>query len=270
MTPRDPDPGPAPITARLGEPAPPGPTFPIDEPATPAPTDAGSSRLATAVEDRSPYPDLDQPDAFDTAVGLDTEAEPDDAMGRRMRGFLEWGAVIVGALAVALIIKTFLMQAYFIPSSSMEPTLNVGDRVLVNKLSYDFGDISRGDLVVFNRPASQPEGEDDLIKRVVALPGEVVEIRDGEIFITVIDSDQQQRLEEPYLEEGMRTSGLVDTTNCVVPDATTCEVPENHVFVLGDNRPGSRDSRVFGPIPDDLVVGRAFLRVWPLSELSFL
>ncbi len=219
-----------------------------------------------------PYPDDDFDDArFDEAVGA-TFDQPDDGdpIGGRMRGFLEWGAVVVGALAVALLIKTFLMQAYFIPSGSMEPTLQIGDRVLVNKLSYDFGDLGRGDLVVFNRPPNQPDGEDDLIKRVVALPGEVIEIRDGEVFITTVDNPDQQRLEEPYLAEGISTTGLVNTELCASSTATSCEIPEGFVFVMGDNRPGSRDSRVFGPISEDLVVGRAFLRVWPLGDIGFL
>ncbi len=152
----------------------------------------------------------------------------------------------------------------------MEPTLQVGDRVLVNKLSYDFGDVGRGDLVVFNRPPSQPDGEDDLIKRVVALPGETIEIRDGQVFITVAGSDEQQLLREPYLAEEIRSTGIQDNSNCVNPSPDRCQVPDDHVFVMGDNRSGSRDSRFFGPISEDLIVGRAFLKVWPLADLGFL
>ena len=219
-----------------------------------------------------PYPDdgFDQA-RFDEALGAEfQDPDAEDPIGGRMRGFLEWGAVVVGALAVALLIKTFLMQAYFIPSGSMEPTLQIGDRVLVNKLSYDFGDIGRGDLIVFNRPPNQPDGEDDLIKRVIALPGETIEIRDGQVFITTVDNPNQQRLEEPYLAESITTTGLVNTQACASATATSCEIPEGFVFVMGDNRPGSRDSRVFGPISEDLVVGRAFLRVWPLGDIGFL
>lgn len=221
-----------------------------------------------------PYPDADTDELWDAAVAVDSPAadvaDDGDGQGNRIRGFLEWGAVVVGALAVALVIKTFLMQAYFIPSESMVPTLEVGDRVLVNKLSYEFGEVGRGDLVVFNRPANQTSGEDDLIKRVIALEGETIEVRENTIFITLPGSDTPQRLEEPYLVEGMRITGLVDTSNCDNPTPTTCTIPEDHVFVMGDNRTGSRDSRAFGPIDEDLIVGRAFLRVWPLSSISFL
>lgn len=210
---------------------------------------------------------------FDEAIGFDGDHTDDfegDAISGRMRGFLEWGAVVVGALAVALVIKTFLMQAYVIPSSSMEPTLQVGDRVLVNKLSSNFGDVGRGDLVVFHRPPSQPEGEDDLIKRVIALPGEILVIREGQVFITVAGSDEEQLLQEPYLEDGVRTTSFINTENCVNASADTCGIPEGYIFVMGDNRPGSRDSRFFGPVSEDLVVGRAFLRVWPIGDVGFL
>lgn len=256
---------------RLPEPEDVVSSYDVDD--APAPQDAqlvGAGAPAAAGAGQ-PYPDFDE-QRFEEAIGFaDDDVEDPHEVSSRMRGFLEWGAVVVGALAVALIIKTFLMQAYFIPSRSMEPTLQVGDRVLVNKLSYDFGDISRGDLVVFNRPENQPEGEDDLIKRVIALPGETIEIREGDIFITVVGSADQQLLREPYLEPDVRTTGIVSIENCAEGSlAGTCIVPDDHVFVMGDNRPGSRDSRFFGPIPEDLVVGRAFLRVWPLGDVGFL
>jgi signal peptidase I len=171
-----------------------------------------------------------------------------------IRNTIEWVAIVVAALAVALLVKTFLIQAFFIPSLSMFPTLDEGDRVLVNKLSYDLHDVNRGDMVVFDRPEGSPESDiKDLIKRVVGLPGETIEARDGVVYI---DGD---RLEEPYLEDGVRTDNLPPT-----------EVPDGYVFVMGDNRAGSADSRVFGPIEEDTIVGRAFIRVWPLPDISLL
>lgn len=220
---------------------------------------------------RTPYPD---DELFATATGGDPVDDGfDGAVSARLRGFLEWGAVIVGALAVALLIKTFLMQAYYIPSPSMEPTLEVGDRLLVNKLSYSFGDMSRGDLVVFHRPPNASSGEDDLIKRIIALPGETIEVRDGEILITLVGETEPQRLNEPYLPDGLTTRATFTQRaldQCAASTATSCTVPDGYVFVMGDNRGNSSDSRAFGPIDEDLVVGRAFLRVWPLSEISFL
>lgn len=171
-----------------------------------------------------------------------------------MRQALEWGAVIVGALIAALIIKTFLFQAFFIPSGSMEETLQVGDRVLVNKLSYQFGDIERGDIVVFHKPESAGESEvDDFIKRVIGLAGETLRSIDGVVYI------DGRPLEEPYLEPGVITSSLNEIT-----------IPEGFVFVMGDNRGSSHDSRFFGPIEADSIVGEAFVRLWPLSSFGGL
>jgi len=178
----------------------------------------------------------------------------DEPSGKsRSRGLLEWGAVVVGALVVALVIKTFLLQAFYIPSSSMTPTLGVGDRVLVNKLSYDLHDVNRGDLVVFERPESEGGETRDLIKRVIGLPGETVEGQNGQVLV------DGRALEEPYLEGGAATG-----------DFEPVEVPDGQVFVMGDNRGDSRDSRFFGPVDQSDIVGRAFLRVWPITDIGGL
>ena len=175
-------------------------------------------------------------------------------MSRSTRSAIEWVAVIVGALVVALVVKTFLIQAFYIPSESMVPTLKVGDRVLVNKLSYTTGDIERGDVVVFARPGGPgSDGIEDLIKRVVGLPGETVEGRDGSVYV------DGEELPETYLPEGVETS--------VFPPY---EVPEDHVWVMGDNRGASDDSRRFKAVPTSDVVGRAFVIIWPLPELGTL
>jgi len=214
----------------------------------------------------SPYPDED----FSNNV----EEDGGEQQGKKsMKSFLEWGAVILGALLVAFLIKTFLMQAYYIPSSSMTPTLQVGDRVLVNKLSYKVGDIGRGDLVVFKRPSNEDVGDTDLIKRVIGLEGELIEIIDGRIYITESGSSIRQLLVEPYLSSSTATelpNGFEDVASCEVATETSCLIPDNYVFVLGDNRAGSRDSRFFGPIEEEMVVGRAFIRLWPISSLKFL
>ena len=211
----------------------------------------------------SPYPD----DAF---LQSGTEIEETEQKKKPMKGFLEWGAVILGALLVAFLIKTFLMQAYYIPSSSMTPTLQVGDRVLVNKLSYEMGDIGRGDLVVFGRPATESTVKTDLIKRVVGLEGELIEIIEGRIYITQSESSSRQLLVEPYLASTTYTRGFDNTDLCEKATENSCLIPDNHVFVLGDNRDGSRDSRFFGPIDENTVVGRAFIRLWPIGSLKFL
>jgi signal peptidase I len=184
-------------------------------------------------------------------------SEDEKPAKRRVRTIIEWAAVIGGALLVALVVRSTVAQAFWIPSPSMEPTLQEGDRVLVNKLSYRLHDVHRGDIVVFERPPGSGNPEEDipdLIKRVIGLPGDFIEARaDGSVYIN------GQRLEEPYLASGTRTANLERQA-----------VPEGHVFVMGDNRGNSSDSRDFGAIDEDLIVGRAFLRIWPLGDVGGL
>jgi signal peptidase I len=140
-------------------------------------------------------PEAEEPDAPEPEE--DTRSRTSD----KVRSTVEWVAVIVGALVVALVVKTFLFQAFYIPSASMEPTLEKGDRVLVNKLSYDLHDVNRGDVIVFELDPEEvgPDGIKDLIKRVIGLPGDVIETRDGVVYIN------DRALEEPYLADGMVT-----------------------------------------------------------------
>ena len=134
------------------------------------------------------------------------------------------------------------------------PTLEKGDRVLVNKLSYKLHDVHRGDVVVFERPPNEPDnGIKDLIKRVVALPGETVEVRDCKVLIN------GNPLDEPYVKQWTETCTFAPTV-----------VGDNEVFVMGDNRDDSQDSRFFGAISQNLIVGRAFVVVWPLTHLGWL
>jgi signal peptidase I len=179
---------------------------------------------------------------------------------------VEWVVLIGSALVIALLIKTFLFQAFYIPSESMRPTLNVGDRVLVNKMSYRLHDVNRGDIVVFETPPNADDANGtikDLVKRVIALPGETIEARDGVVYIN------GRQLEEPYLSNGVRTcapNSSPGTCTNFGPE----EIPSDHVFVMGDNRAASKDSRVFHPIEESSIVGRVFVRIWPLNDLGFL
>jgi signal peptidase I len=188
-----------------------------------------------------------------------TDAPPPEApeptkKASAVRSAIEWVVILLGALLVAFVVKTFLLQAFYIPSASMEPTLMIGDRVLVNKLSYDFHDVHRGDIVVFKSPKGETSPDvKDLIKRVIGLPGETVEVREGHVVIN------GRPLTEPYVPTGI-TAGAVEPR----------KIPAGQIWVMGDNRPNSKDSRFFGPIDENLIVGRAFVRVWPLSALGFL
>jgi signal peptidase I len=165
----------------------------------------------------------------------------------------EWIGLVVLALIIALLIKTFLFQAFYIPSESMVPTLKVHDRVLVNKLSYRLHPVHRDDIVVFKAPPDSDPGIDDLVKRVIGLPGETVSGHGGHVYIN------GKELDESYLPKGTFTS-----------DFAPVKIPENSYWVMGDNRGNSKDSRVFGTITKGKIVGRVFVRIWPFSRLGSL
>ena len=170
------------------------------------------------------------------------------------QGIGEWIGIVIAALLAAVVLRYFVVQSFYIPSESMVPTLLVKDRVIVNKLSYRFGDIERGNIIVFERPpADTNTSVKDLIKRVIALPGDTVESRNGIVFVN------NQKVDEPYLRANTPTNDLPATT-----------IPAGHVFVMGDNRTDSYDSRKFGPISEDLIVGKASLRIWPMSRFGSL
>jgi signal peptidase I len=197
---------------------------------------------------------------------------------RKKRSFWkELPVLVVIAFVIALLIKSFIVQAFFIPSASMEPTLKVGDRVLVEKISGYFGDPERGDVVVFEREvgnmgaleAEEPStftkivdafrglfgfptsGSQDFIKRIIAVEGDTIRASRGVVYLN------NSPLEEDYLPEGTETS-----------DFSRVEVGKDEIFVMGDNRANSDDSRSIGPIPESDVVGRAFLLIWPPADFG--
>ncbi len=200
-------------------------------------------------------PATDDPATAATAGTGAPELSPEgvEADQRAVRAVMEWVVVLVGAVALALVVRTFLFQPFWIPSESMEQTLLKQDRVMVNKLSYRLGDISRGDVVVFKRPDNDPNGYQDLIKRVIGTPGDVVEGHDGAVFVNDVAID------EPYLDPAD-----------VISDFGPITVPEGEYFMMGDNRDDSYDSRFFGTVPEGNVLGRAFGLFWPLDRIGTL
>jgi signal peptidase I len=178
---------------------------------------------------------------------------------------IEWALLIGGALVIALVVKAFFFQAFYIPSDSMVPTLKTDDRVIVNKLSYHLHAVHRGDIVVFKTPKG-PDGKPidptikDLVKRVIGLPGETVGERDGQILIN------GKVLEESYLPARTLSNCASFAPRCF----PSGRLPAGQYWVMGDNRPNSRDSRYFGAIPKSEIVGRVFVRVWPLNRLGLL
>lgn len=196
--------------------------------------------------------------------------------GGVLQFFRELPILIIVALGIALVIKTFVVQAFYIPSGSMENTLMIGDRVLVSKFLYRFTEPKYGQVVVFVSPYgdrtpevdrgpfgnffnSIAEGlglkstEKDFIKRVIATEGQTIQVKQGAVYVN------DHRLTEPYLHD-----------SSPIPDYGPTKVPKGRLFVMGDNRNNSQDSRVFGPIPKSSILGRAFVLIWPPSRFGVL
>jgi signal peptidase I len=172
---------------------------------------------------------------------------------KRRAGFTELCLTILVAFVLVFgFVRPFVLEAFRIPSESMVPTLLVGDRVLANKFVYRLTEPERGEVVVFE---SVGEGDDQkLIKRIVALAGDEVEVRNGTLLVN------GEAREEPYLNRNLPFNDSYGPS----------EVPEGHVFVMGDNRANSADSRVFGPLPIENIEGEAFVRFWPPLRIGSL
>jgi signal peptidase I len=168
-------------------------------------------------------------------------------------GFLEFLVILVIAFALVFgVVRPFVLEAFYIPSESMVPTLLVGDRVFVNKFVYRFSEPQRGDIVVFK----SVEGDDeDLIKRVIGAPGDRVAIINGVLHVNGEPQEESYVRDDRPLDEG---------------DYSRTKLSEGEVFVMGDNRANSRDSRYFGPVPIENIEGEAFFRFWPPWRMGLL
>jgi len=183
---------------------------------------------------------------------------------------IDWVVTIIGAIAIVLAIKAWVVNPYRIPSSSMEPTLHCArpadgceagfsDRVLANRFIYHFRDPERGEIVVFETPpAAQARcgAGGTFVKRVIGLPGETLELRprNGDTFVFI----NGERLEEPYIEPARRSAG----------ESETFRIPEGHYFMMGDNRSKSCDSREWGTVPRENLIGNVFATYWPPNRIS--
>ena len=226
--------------------------------------------------------DTPAPDVPRTEVARNKDRAGQPSVARRAGGFLaELPVLLLVAFVLALLLRSFLVQAFYIPSESMVPTLEVGDRVLVNRLSHRWSEPERGEIIVFADEAGAqrnaqnplagglrslaaglglaPPSEEDFIKRVVGLPGETIEIRDGVVHI------DGEELPEAATGDGGYLSVRDDS---FLPET---EIPEGEYFVMGDNRPRSSDSRsLLGTIDREQVIGRAFVLVWPFDRARML
>lgn len=200
------------------------------------------------MSERPPYEEQ-----FDTTISRRARRERRrDASKKGGGGVLEFLIILVVSFVLVFgFVRPFVVEAFWIPSASMVPTLKYGDRVLVNKFIYRFTEPERGDIIVFK----SVQGDDqDLIKRVVGVPGDEIKVRGGRLFV----NGEPQR--EPYVNEKFPDRSFYAPTI----------VPKGHVFAMGDNRANSQDSRVFGPVPKENIEGEAFLRFWPPGRIGLL
>lgn len=192
----------------------------------------------------------------DEIVGQDAELESVEVEKESAGGFIRWvlETVLMVALAFALAqgIKTFVVQPFVIPTGSMEPTILIGDRVLAEKVSYHFSEPEVGDIVVFDDPTGR---HPQLIKRVIAVAGQTIDIDEGKVWI------DGEPLSEPYIHGAVTDIGT---------EPMPLTVPDGYVWLMGDNRPNSGDSRFLGAQPVDAIQGRAFGTYWPLDRIGGL
>ncbi len=182
------------------------------------------------------------------------------------RWALELLGVVVAAVVVALLLRTFVVGTYSIPSGSMEPTLQIGDRIVVDKLAYHLHAVGTGDIVVFKTPSTEdcagPEVS-DLVKRVIGLPGQIVSLSRGRVFVN------GKLLAQPWLPPALHNRTYPGPSFQSFSLRHPYVVPKDEVYVMGDNRPESCDSRYWGPIRESTIVGKVDIRIWPLSRFKF-
>jgi len=186
------------------------------------------------------------------------------ATSARSRWLTESLIIVVVAVVVAFLLRTFVVATYSIPSGSMEPTLQIGDRIVVDKLSYDFHGVDRGNIIVFATPpdehcAGPPVA--NLVKRVIGLPGETISLSGGQVYI------DGKRLPEPWLPAATQRETTPGPSTEPYALARPYKIPTGDVFVMGDNRTQSCDSRYWGPIRESTIVGKVDLRIWPVTRL---
>jgi signal peptidase I len=182
-----------------------------------------------------------------------SEVPQDKTSQSRLKHWLfDWAETILVAFILALIIRAFFVQVFWIPSGSMEPTLEINDRIVVNKVVYHFREPERQEVVVFRQVAPEGGPKRDIIKRVMGLPGEEFEIKDGIVYINGNAVDEKHPMNRDFADFG------------------PIVVPPEAYFVMGDNRPASADSRYWGFLPRENLIGPAFIRIWPLTKFSLI
>lgn len=179
---------------------------------------------------------------------IDKKLENKEQQNKSFKPFLELIQALVIALVITFVIRTFVLQPFWVPTTSMVPTLKVNNRILVNEIFMRYGEVQRGDVMVFHYPL---DPDDIYVKRMIALPGEILEIKEDGIYIN------GEKIDEPYLVQDYKYEPMGPVL-----------VPDDSYFAMGDNRDHSADSRIWGFVPEENFIGKAFLIYWPFSDMG--
>ncbi|QHE51378.1 signal peptidase I [Pontibacillus sp. HMF3514] len=176
-----------------------------------------------------------------------------------MKNTWKWIRTILFAIVLALAFRSFLFASYIVDGKSMEPTLFDGNLLMVNKMIYDWQDVNHGDVIVFH--ANEKE---DYVKRVIGLPGDKITYKNDTLYLN------GKKVDEPYLDPYRKNDGKPLTEDFTLEEITggVKEVPDGRIFVMGDNRRESLDSRYFGFVPIETIVGKVDVRYWPINQLA--
>jgi signal peptidase I len=225
-------------------------------PSPPEPAATADLSLADPLTDSPPAQSPPSEPPPDSGDGSDAATPPPPHRSRFRRVMVPWGIIVVLGLVIAVVVRLFVFQLYYVPSTSMNPTIKAGDRILVDKLAFHLHPVERGDITVFRRPSTARCGDNltYFVKRVIGLPGETISGKNGHVYIG------GKRLAEPWLPKVSSTY-----TATFGPD----KIPAGDYFMMGDNRVDSCDSRYWGPIKRSAIVGEAVMRVWPISSIKF-
>jgi signal peptidase I len=202
-----------------------------------------------------------------TGDDLPAGGEP-PAPRRRLGCALEIVETLVLTLVIYLVIHNFVAQPFEVEQQSMVPTVNPGEYVLIDKISPRFNDYERGDIVVFEPPEGFGQGGVPFIKRIIGMPGDAISLENGRVFVQP-PGGSPVRIDEPYVVQSIG-GGVAPTLPKDAEGTTSWTVPAGTYFVMGDNRPDSQDSRFFGVVDRELIVGRAWLRYFPLDRMGFV
>jgi signal peptidase I len=181
------------------------------------------------------------------------DSNDESSVKSHLADFIQFAAVVIAILAI---LRFFIAEPHRVSGSSMVPNFHDQDYIITNKLATKISTLKRGEVVILKNPRN---ADQVFIKRIIGLPGETIKLQEGQVYLN------NKLLNEPYLPQGLKTPG-----ESFLQEGQSAQIPQNEYFVMGDNRSASSDSREFGPIPVELIIGQAIFRYWPIPKLGII